>query len=322
MPNPNKTIQSLANLPEITELSRLALYSDFILADESRKETPISMVIVAPPEQGKTAVIKQFDPTDGLLYIDNVTAWGIEHKYIKELQSGKIRRVVIPDFIDPTNRKKTTVDSTITFFNKYVSWEGLKEIQTYAMDLSLDEPIKGSLLTTMATDDFKRMVRSLAAVGFLSRLLVVGYQYSKEELDVLLEDIVYGRAKWGQIKLSFPDTKVAVKLNPDLAIKMKPLAKQLGEKAGAKGIRAMLQLETLAKSVALEQGRDEVIDTDIGRVMYLAHRYINNVGLATDTKAFLKQQAGKYELDDTPTEATASAPNKPVASGAESEVAQ
>lgn len=298
MRNSNGKGSALANLPEVTELCSLALYSDFVVKDEGRKETPVSPILVAPPEQAKTAVLDQFDPTDGLLYIDNVTAWGIEHKYLEHLKTGRIRRIVIPDFVDPTNRKKTTVDTTITFFNKYISWEGIKEIQTYAMDLSLETPIKGAIMTTMATADFKRMVKGLAAVGFLSRLIVIGYQYSKEDLDLLLDDIVFKRARWDKINLPFPDTPQEISLAPELAIKMKPLAKSLGERVGGGGIRAILQLEMLVKSRALSEGRDTVIEDDIRRVMYLAQRYVNNVVLDAETRRSIKLAEDKLVRED------------------------
>lgn len=278
----------LTNLPEITEIIKYALVSDYVQLDDREHEAPLSPILVAPPEEGKTAVVKQFDPTNGLLFIDNVTAWGLEHRYIKELQSGRIKRLVIPDFIDPTNRKKATVDSTITFFNKFISWEGIKEVQTYAMDLSLETPLRGSLLTTMAIADFLRMVKSLAAVGFLSRLIVIGYQYSEIQRDTLLEDIVYKRAGWDNISLNLPKENTPVELNPDISIKMKPLAKLLGQRAGGGGIRAMHQLEIMAKSKALYEGRDVVTENDIFRVMYLAERYINNVIYDSKTRNYLK----------------------------------
>ena len=228
----------LANLPEITEICRYALFTYYIKLDDTHKETPLSLILVAPPEEGKTAVLKQFDGNRGLLYIDNTTAWGIEHKYLKELKEGVIKRVLIPDFIDPTNRKKATVDSTIIFFNKYISWEGIKEVQTYGMSFSLVEPLRGSLLTTMAIEDFKRLVKGLAAVGFLSRLLIVGYKYSLTQLDDLLEDIIYKRAAWGKVELPLPDGKKPVELDPELGATMKPLAMELGQRAAGGGIRS------------------------------------------------------------------------------------
>lgn len=281
---------ALANLPEITEICRYALFTDYVELAYAEKEAALSIMLVAPPEEGKTAVVDQFDENRGILYMDNTTAWGLEHKYLEQLKSGAIKRVLIPDFIDPTNRKKVTVDSTIVFFNKYISWEGLREVQTYKMSFSLREPLRGSLLTTMALDDFLRMVKSLAAVGFLSRLMIVGYKYSDKQLDVLLEDIIYKRASWGKIKLPLPDGKIPVKLDPDLAIKMKPLARTLGLRVGGQGIRASHQLEVMAKGKALSDLRDEVIEDDIFRVMYLAERYVNNISLRPEVKAYISKK--------------------------------
>lgn len=285
-----KTKSKLANLPEITEICKYALYTDYVKLDHREKEAPLSIMLVAPPEEGKTAVLSQFDENRGLLYIDNVTAWGLENQYLEELKEGKIKRVLIPDFIDPTNRKKATVDSTVIFFNKYISWEGIREVQSFRMSFSLPRPLRGSLLTTMALDDFNRMVKSLAAVGFLSRLMIIGYRYSERQLDELLEDIIYKRAGWEKINLPLPDGERDVLLDPDLSIKMKPLAKILGQRVGGGGIRAIHQLEMLAKGKVLFEGREEVVEADIHRVMYLAERYVNNISLSRKTKDFLAEK--------------------------------
>lgn len=297
-----KAKSELANLPEITEVCKYTLFTDYVELDVREKETPVSLILVAPPEQAKTAVISQFDENRGLLYIDNATAWGIEREYLDQLKDGRIKRIMIPDFIDPTNRKKATVDNTITFFNKFISWEGIKEVQTFGMSFSLREPLRGSILTTMAIDDFMRMVRGLAAVGFLSRLMIIGYKYSDNQFDALLDDIIYKRAGWGKINLPLPDGKKKVELNPDLSITMKPLARVLGQRAGGGGIRAIHQLEILAKGKALSEGRHEVTANDIHRIMYLAERYVNNVDYTREAKASIskgeidaKKEGGKVE---------------------------
>lgn len=273
----------LANLPEVTELCKYALFTDYIELDESNKEIPVSVIIVADVGNAKTAVVKQYADNDGLLYIDNVTAWGLQKVYLRRIVDGVIRRIIIPDFIDPTNRKKATVDSTITFFNKIVSWEGLKEIQTYAMSVSLEKPVHCSLLTTMALQDYRRMVKGLAAVGFLSRLLLIAYRYSESQINDLLEDIVYKRATWHKIELSFPQHEVPIALDPDLAVTMMGLARTLGNRAGDNtGSRAYNQLAMLAKGRALSKNRPNVNEDDISRIMYLAERYVNNVKLGSE----------------------------------------
>lgn len=272
----------LTNLPEVTEFSKYALFTDYVELDYKHKETPVSIMMVAPVGEGKSSVGNQFNGNKGLLYIDNVTAWGLEQKYLKELREGTIKRILIPDFIDPMNRKKATVDSTITLFNKLISWEGIKEVQTYAMSFSLPEPLHCSILTSMALGDFLRMVKTLAAVGFLSRLMLIGYKYSREQLDAVLEDIILKKASWEKILLDLPDEPVRVELDNELALRMKPLALELGQrisrdKSGGEAIRAYHQLAIMVKGKALSEKRDTVNANDIDRLMYLAERYVNNV---------------------------------------------
>ena len=266
-----------SNLPEITEMVRYILYSDYVVLDGSHKETPLSAMIVAPPEHGKTAVVEQFNPNNGILHMTNVTAYGLQKQYFAEMQKGNIKRILVPDFVNPANKKQDTINSTVTFFNSYISWEGVGSIATYAMTIRVKDTVKGALLTTMATEDFKRMRKSLAAVGFLSRMLVISYRYSREKADEILKSIVTRRAPWSKVELQFPDGKVSVNLPGTLALELMPTAKRLGESAHGIGLRGANQLMMMAKCRALSEGRDVVTKEDINRVLYLCNEYVGEV---------------------------------------------
>lgn len=280
-----------ANLPEVTELIRYVLYSDYVELREDMKEVPLSAIIVAPVESGKTATVSQFKENDGILYLTDATAWGIQYRFRSQLASGQIKRLLIPDLINPVNRKKSTVDSTITFFNSYISWEGVDKVATYATKsmVLLDKPLKGSLLTTMAERDFRRMVKSLAAIGFLSRVLLIGYSYDADTIDAILDDIAHNRSTWGKIMLDFPTEPQAVGLSDELADKLKGLARTLGGRSGVGGFRALNHLKVLAKSKALSEKRVEVTADDVHRIMYLADSYIGRVELDSRAKKLVKE---------------------------------
>jgi len=280
-----------SNLPELTEFIKYILFSDYVVLDAKKKETALSALVVAPVESGKTALINQFSNNDGILYLTDATAWGIQKHYLPMMRQGRIKRIMIPDLINPTNRKKATVDSIITFFNSYISWEGVGSIATYAMHLELKEPINGSLLTTMATKDFKRMVKGLAAVGFLSRLMILGYSYDQFTVDTLLEDIIEGRAGWDKITLQLPEQTMRVEMDLEQAKKLTGLAKVIGQRCGASGFRALNQLVIMCKSRALSCQRDIVNDEDVARIMWLGDRYIGNIPLDERTKKRIRSMS-------------------------------
>jgi len=259
---------------EITELLRYILFSDYIELDLSRKETAISAIIIANIESGKTSLIEQFAPNTGILHITDLTAWGIQHKYINELKIGQIKRIIIPDMINPLNRKQETVSGLITFLNAYISWEGVRTIMTYALQIEIKIPIRGSILTTIAIKDYKKLNKGLAAVGFLSRMMPITYSYDSETVSNILLEVAQETDGWRDINLAFPSSPVNINMESGLSVELIDRARKIGEQAGAYGFRAMKQLRVLTKCVALSDGRDEVRKDDIDRVLYLTGKYI------------------------------------------------
>ena len=268
-------MSSIDRLSEVTELVSYVLYSDYVKLDLEHKEVALSAMIIAKVESGKTAVINQFVPNDGILVLSDVTEYGLLHDYLDDLKDGTIHRLLIPDLINPVNRKQDTVNTLITFFNSYISWEGVNSISTYAMpNIRLVNPLRGSLLTTIAIGDFNRMMGRMAAVGFISRLMPITYSYTQEAVRAILLDIAHGRDKWDSVKLDFPKDKVDVRLEGLLAERLMGLSEVIGGQAGGYGFRSMHQFMTLAKSRALAKGRDNVSVEDVECVEYLATRFV------------------------------------------------
>lgn len=263
-------MSSKLRLARLSELVKYVLYSDYLKLDIARKEVPLSLLIIANAESGKTSIIEQFHPNNGILYANDLTAWGLQHKYLKDMETGKIKRILIPDLINPVNRKQETVDTLITFLNSYISWEGIKTIVTYAMQFELPDPVRGSLITTVTPQDFNRMLAKLSAVGFLSRLMFVNYKYDNTTIDEIMDSIAEGTDTWHKIHLDFPDQPAHIKIVPELAKQLKNTAQAIGLQAEVYGFRAYKALITMAKSKALSEGREAVIQRDIDRVINLA----------------------------------------------------
>jgi hypothetical protein len=263
-------MSSQLKLARLSELVKYILYSDYIALDINRKEVPLSLIIIANAESGKTSVIEQYHPNNGILYANDLTAWGIQNKYLKEMETGKIRRILIPDLINPINRKQDTVDTLITFLNSYISWEGIKTIATYAMQFDLDQPVRGALITTVTPQDFNKMISRLTAVGFLSRLMFVNYEYEADTVEEIMNSIVDQTDAWVKIKLDFPEKPVNVKMAAEYSKQLKPVARRVGLQAGVYGFRAIKALMTMTRAKALSEGRETVIQRDVDRIINLA----------------------------------------------------
>lgn len=267
-------MSSLDKLADVSEIVRYTLFSDYVKLDIVRKEVPLSLLIIANAESGKTSAVEQFYPNDGILYANDLTAYGIQHIWLDKMVSGEIKRILIPDLINPVNRKQDTVDTLISFLNSYISWEGVSAIATFAMNFTLKEPVRGSIITTVTPQDFNRMAKNLAAVGFLSRLIFVTYRYSDVAIEAIMNDIAERNDGWSKIKLDFPKQRVDVELSPGMVRRLINPAKLIGKQAGVYGMRALKALSIMAKAKALSECRTSVSVADVNRIIDLATRFI------------------------------------------------
>lgn len=267
-------MSSQDKLAEVSELVKYTLFSDYVELQITHKQVPVSALIIANAESAKTSIVDQYYPNDGLCYANDVTAWGIQHLWLEKMKEGTIRRLLIPDLINPTNRKQETVDSLITFLNAYISWEGITTVATYAIQFELETPVRGAILATVTPEDFQRVLRNIAAVGFLSRLMPITYSYAKVAVDDILSDIFAGKNQWDKINLKLPPKPVVVTLDGELASQFRVVAKAIGGQAKAYGFRAGSMLMTLAKAKALSEGRRKVNQADVSRIIHLAQHYV------------------------------------------------
>jgi len=266
--------RSQDKLAEVSELIKYTLFSDYVELKVTHKEVPVSALLIANAESAKTSLVEQYYPNDGIVYANDVTAWGIEHVWLDKMKEGKIRRLLIPDLINPTNRKQETVDSLVTFLNSYISWEGISAVATYAMQFELETPVRGSIIATVTPEDFKRVNKNIAAIGFLSRLMPITYSYTDTAVDDILADIFAGVNQWDKVTLALPDKPASITLDSELASQFKQVAKVIGRQAGAYGFRAGTYLMTLARAKALSENRQAVNQEDIDRIIHLAEHYV------------------------------------------------
>jgi hypothetical protein len=230
-------------------------------------------MVVAKVESGKTSLLDQFSCNNGIFYATNLTEYGLLHHHREELLRGEFKHIMIPDFIKTMNQKRDTVNTLITFLNSYIE-EGVSNISSYAYDLKLENPIHGGLLTTIAIQDFNRMRKQLAAVGFLSRIIVLSYSYSQDHIQQIFRDISNSVGSWSKIQLDFPEEPQSVSISNDLAATMELPAQQIGARYQSFGFRAHKNFLALAKAAALADKRDTVSKIDVARILQLADDYM------------------------------------------------
>lgn len=256
---------------DLTEMLKLALWTAYIEPENGVKQ--VSIMVVSKVESGKTSILEQFIDNNGIFYATNLTEFGLLNRRREELVRGEFKHIIVPDFIKTMNQKRDTVNTLITFLNSYIE-EGVSSISTYAYDLRLDKPIRGGLLTTIAVQDFNRMKKQLAAVGFLSRMIILSYSYSQDHIQQIFLNIARAQGDWQKLTYEFPEEPVPVSIPEDLAASMIPAAQEIGNRYGAYGFRAHKNFMSLAKAAALSDKRDIVSKADTERILQLADDYM------------------------------------------------
>jgi hypothetical protein len=241
-------------------LIKLALFSGYI-----KGEKPVSLLIAAKPESGKTELVTKFAKNKGIVLLTDATAYGIIKTFLPVLEQGRLRHIIIADLLNPLSKQRSTADSFIAFMNSLIE-EGMVEIHTYAVDFKRDG-IQCGLITTITERAILDRRHKWANIGFLSRMLPVSYQYTQQTAKKILESIVkreYYREK--TVKLDFPSKAVTMRLPEKYARSIMRYSTTLAQAQNIYGFRYQKQFQVLLEAHALMYGRREVMQEDFEAV--------------------------------------------------------
>ena len=117
-------------------------------------EKPISLIIIAQPESGKTSAIEKFKENKGIVYFNDVTPWVLTKELYKYRDLGKpINHILIADFLNILSKNQASAKAIIHFLNSAIE-EGLEKIQTYGITIDIPK-IQFGLITSITITAFK-----------------------------------------------------------------------------------------------------------------------------------------------------------------------
>ena len=234
-------------------------------------EKPISLMIVAKPESGKTSAMKRYSSNKGIIYLTDATAYGIQRDILPKLTSGEIRTIMIADLITPLSKSTKTRQAFVAFCNNMIE-EGVAKITTYAM--TWDKEVKGNIVTAVTDQALDDGRHEWAKIGFLSRFIMFSYSYDLSTVHAILQSYSRGGLINRSKTMEFPKENVDVTLDPQIADKLDPLAVRIGDDFGIYGIRAKINLRSLLKALAYLNGRVAVQMADFDELLRLVD-YMN-----------------------------------------------
>lgn len=250
---------------KIEEVLKLVLASGYV-----ENAYPLSLLVVSKVGGGKTSILKKFMLNERLLFLSDATAYGIIKNFYKEMKEGDVNHIVIPDLIAPFSRSRSTVNTFIAFMNCLIE-EGIFRVETAY--LSVDEPAKVGLITSIAREDLFDRRHGWHRIGFLSRLVPVSYSYNQLDIIDILEKLaVNGIREVVPEVLKLENTRIEE--DAELNKRMIPYAVAFQVAEGVYGFRRFKQLEVLMMSSALLRGFGKVEEPDFMKVRDLL-QYIN-----------------------------------------------
>ncbi|MFC2123061.1 hypothetical protein ACFLRP_05190 [Bacteroidota bacterium] len=267
----------------IRRIIELAIWSAYI-----KGEQPVSVLLTAPVEAGKTEILMLFSENQGVVLLTDATAFGIIRDYGDVITNKQVRHLIFPDLIKPLSRGKETVHGFIAFLNSIVE-EGLLRVSTYATTVAPPEqssdigtppkPVKCGIIAALAKEVLKDGRHQWSQMGFMSRMIPVSYRYATDTQIIIRRSI--SKRKYiadKKVELQLPDNDIEVTLERKQAKELEALAADLvaifKTSVNAEriyGFRLQKQLQRLAMANALRKGRDTVTNKDVELIYKLSN---------------------------------------------------
>ena len=215
-------------------------------------EKPLSLMIVSDrPESGKTEVVNSFYGMKGIAILSDVTAFALWRDFGKELATGRLKHLIIPEFLAPISRGTQTVESFIATLQMLVE-EGLSEIHTgFLKPIKLASPVTIGVIACLPRTAFNEHRLDWEVSGFLSRFMVITYKYDSKSVQQIFDSIEkQDYLTETRISLNF-ERKMSIEIPRFIARKCRVLAETITEKARKDGkCYGFRELKNILKCVA------------------------------------------------------------------------
>ena len=257
----------LVKLDPLERIVQATLQSAYV-----KDEKPLSLLIVAKPESGKTLVLKKYRENKGIVYLTDCTAYGLTRDILPKVISGEIRHILIADLITPLSKSAKTRQSLVAFLNNLIE-EGVAKMTTYAT--SWEKEVRCGMISAITDDALQDGRHEWAKMGFLSRMFIFSYSYPISAVYKIFDSLMSDRSGVDEkIELKFPNQPKDVVLPKPIAKKLIPISMKVGESMKLHGFRFFLNTKTMLKALALLNGRATVTDREFEEFLELS-RYLN-----------------------------------------------
>jgi len=246
---------------------RIALITPYLKTSEK----PLSVLFVADPGSGKSAMISMFASAKGAAYFGGgVTAWGLYNELSDHLRrEEKVSHVLIDDLIPTLSRGKKARDNFIASLLKLTE-EGSAGGYSYEYkDLpKFDPPLNVGLISGVTREYlFKKnkwgtgtegIRKDFLTTGWLERNIPFTYSYSKDTLQEIFRRMKAStEMDRPPVKLNLPTKKFDVDVPEPYATEVQNAGRKVGESIESNGIRYARDFMEIARAIALIRVLDQ-----------------------------------------------------------------
>ena len=274
---------SLFEVDPLLDMIKLVLQSAYV----KNKIYPVSLLLIAKPESGKSASMKMFSKIKGTYTTDNITQAVIVSKILLMIENKGLKHLIIPDILNVTDKRAVTKKGTMNMM-KTLMEEGITSLDSFNLRTNkvYDPPIQLGIITGMTVESYRvvydpeqgryvgGLKHYLRVTGILSRFLPFSYKYMGDKLSKIFDFINEEEYLKNPPRQKIKRTPKVIKGNPDLFRKLNYTSAMLSNESGGYGIRIQRDLQTLAKANAMLNDREEVTEEDIDKILYLS-KWIN-----------------------------------------------
>lgn len=270
---------ALLEVEPITDIIKLTLQTAYI----KHTEAPVNLLLIAKPESAKTSAMAQFK-IKGTYTTNNITQAVIVSDILPKIEREGLKHLIIPDLLNAIKKDYRTREGFLQLVKTLIE-EGITSLDTFHMRTRkiYDPPIKCGMITAITSESYlgiynrdkQRFEGGLRHywknIGLLSRFVPFSYEYELSKVQRVFQFIQNEEHLKQAAKETIKRRMVDVKGSPQLFQRLEILSVRVAQEVGGYGFRIQRSLQTLAKANAALNGRTEVNQQDIEKVLELGN---------------------------------------------------
>lgn len=271
---------ALLEVDSILDIIKLTLQSGYI----KNTGTPVNLLLIAKPESAKTKSMEAMFKIKGTYTTNNITQSVIVSKILPMIEKEGLKHLIIPDILNAVKKDYTTKQGFLNLTKSLIE-EGITSLDTFNLRTKevYDPPIKCGLITAVTTESYNGywderehrwkggLRQEWRNIGLLSRFIPFSYEYELSKIRRIFKFIEKEENQNEMPKESIKRKMVDVKGSEDLFQQFELLSTKIGAEMGGYGFRVQRSLQILAKANAILNGRTEVAQEDIDKILNLGN---------------------------------------------------